>query len=80
LSLFDAFACDGDTKAQSRGFAGPHRRDYGDREVAWSVQVAQLRQQLDDGTLLILYDTGDIRTTIVPTERVPDELKNDIDV
>jgi hypothetical protein len=30
--------------------------------------------------LLILYDTGDIRTTIVPTERVPDELKNDIDV
>jgi hypothetical protein len=30
--------------------------------------------------LLILYDAGDIRTTIVPTERVPDELKNDIDV
>jgi len=33
--------------------------------------------RLDDGTLLILYDAGDIRTTIVPTERVPDELKND---
>jgi hypothetical protein len=27
--------------------------------------------------LLILYDTGDIRTTIVPAERVPDELEND---
>jgi hypothetical protein len=42
--------------------------------------VPQLRQQLDDGTLLILHDTADIRTRIVPTERVPDELKNDIDV
>jgi len=50
--------------------------DYGEREIPVPLKVEQLRHQLDLGTSLILYDTNDSRTTIVPSERLPPELKD----
>ena len=52
--------------------------DYGEREMALQGKVAQVRQQLDHGISVIVYDGQDGSITIVPKDRLPDLLKTDV--
>jgi uncharacterized protein len=46
--------------------------DYGAQEVPLDTKVVQVRQQLDAGTAVIVYDEDTESCTIQPTNQLPD--------
>ena len=46
--------------------------DYGTHEVSLATKVVQVRQQLDAGTAVIVYDEDTESCTIQPTNQLPD--------
>jgi uncharacterized protein len=46
--------------------------DYGVQDVALAAKVWQVRQQLDAGTAVIVYDEETASCTIQPTHQLPD--------
>jgi uncharacterized protein len=44
--------------------------DYGTHEVLLETKVVQVRQQLDEGTAVIVYDEATDSCTIQPTNQV----------
>jgi uncharacterized protein YheU (UPF0270 family) len=44
--------------------------DYGTHEVSLETKVGQVRQQLDEGTAVIVYDEATDSCTIQPTNQV----------
>jgi uncharacterized protein len=44
--------------------------DYGTHEVSLATKVVQVRQQLDEGTAVIVYDEATDSCTIQPTNQV----------
>ena len=47
--------------------------DYGAQEVPLATKVMQVRQQLDDGTAVIVYDEATESCTILPTPQRTDD-------
>ena len=47
--------------------------DYGAQDVSLATKVWQVRQQLDAGTAVIVYDEGTESCTIQPTHQLPDD-------
>jgi uncharacterized protein YheU (UPF0270 family) len=47
--------------------------DDGTQDVALATKVRQVRQQLDAGTAVIVYDEGTESCTIQPTHQLPDD-------
>ena len=48
--------------------------DYGIQDVSLASKVLQVRQQLDAGTAVIVYDEGTESCTIQPTHQLSDHL------
>jgi uncharacterized protein YheU (UPF0270 family) len=48
--------------------------DYGTQDVSLATKVLQVRQQLDAGTAVILYDKDTESCTIQPSHQLPDHL------
>jgi uncharacterized protein len=48
--------------------------DYGTQDVSLATTVWQVRQQLDAGTAVVVYDEGTESCTIQPTHQVSDHL------
>jgi uncharacterized protein YheU (UPF0270 family) len=48
--------------------------DYGTQDVSLATKVLQVRQQLDAGTAVILYDEDTESCTIQPSHQLPDYL------
>jgi uncharacterized protein YheU (UPF0270 family) len=48
--------------------------DYGIQDVSLATKVWQVRQQLDAGTAVIVYDEGTESCTIQPTNQLSDHL------
>ena len=48
--------------------------DYGTQDVSLATKVWQVRQQLDAGTAVIVYDEDTASCTIQPTHQLPDHL------
>ena len=48
--------------------------DYGAQDVALATKVLQVRQQLDAGTAVIVYDESTESCTIQPTNQLSDHL------
>ena len=48
--------------------------DYGTQDVSLATKVWQVRQQLDAGTAVLVYDEGTESCTIQPTHQVSDHL------
>ena len=48
--------------------------DYGAQEVSLATKVLQVRQQLDAGTAIIIYDESTESCTIQLTNQLPDHL------
>ena len=48
--------------------------DYGTQDVSLATKVWQVRQQLDAGTVVLVYDEGTESCTIQPTHQVSDHL------
>jgi uncharacterized protein len=46
--------------------------DYGTQDVSLATKVWQVRQQLDTGTAVIVYDEETASCTIQPTHQLPD--------
>jgi len=46
--------------------------DYGVHDVSLTTKVAQVRQQLDQGTAVLVYDEDTESVTIQPTNHIPD--------
>jgi uncharacterized protein YheU (UPF0270 family) len=46
--------------------------DYGAQEVSLATKVMQVRQQLDDGTAVLVYDEATASCTILPAHQLPD--------
>jgi hypothetical protein len=46
--------------------------DYGTQDVTLAIKVWQVRQQLDAGTAVIVYDADTESCTIQPTHELPD--------
>jgi uncharacterized protein YheU (UPF0270 family) len=47
--------------------------DYGAQDVPLATKIRQVRQQLDDGTAVIVYDEATASCTILPTHQLPDD-------
>ena len=47
--------------------------DYGAQDVPLATKIMQVRQQLDDGTAVIVYDEATASCTILPTHQLPDD-------
>jgi uncharacterized protein len=47
--------------------------DYGAQEVPLATKVLQVRQQLDDGTAVLVYDEASESCTILPTHQLSDD-------
>jgi uncharacterized protein YheU (UPF0270 family) len=47
--------------------------DYGEREVPLETKVSQIRRQLDNGILVIVYDEAEQSCTTMLSEHVPKE-------
>jgi len=47
--------------------------DYGAQEVALATKVVQVRQQLDEGTAVLVYDEETESCTIQPTHQLPNQ-------
>jgi uncharacterized protein len=45
--------------------------DYGAQEVSFETKVMQVQQQLDEGTVVIVYDEDTDSCTIQPTHQLP---------
>ena len=48
--------------------------DYGTQDVSLATKVWQVRQQLDAGTVVIVYDEDTESCTIQPTNQLSDHL------
>ena len=48
--------------------------DYGTQDVSLATKVVQVRQQLDVGTAVIVYDEDSESCTIQPTNQLSDHL------
>ena len=48
--------------------------DYGTQDVSLATKVVQVRQQLDAGTAIIVYDEDTESCTIQPANQVSDHL------
>ena len=48
--------------------------DYGTQDVSLATKVLQVRQQLDAGTVVIVYDEDTESCTIQPTNQLSDHL------
>ena len=48
--------------------------DYGVQDVSLATKVLQVRQQLDAGTAVIVYDEDTDSCTIQPANEIPDNL------
>ena len=48
--------------------------DYGVQDVSLATKIWQVRQQLDSGTAVIVYDKDTETYTIQPTHQLPDHL------
>ncbi len=48
--------------------------DYGEIETALAVKVAQVKRQLDQGVLVIFFNSEDDSIAIVPKEHLPPDL------
>jgi len=46
--------------------------DYGTQDVSLATKVWQVRQQLDAGTAVLVYDENTESCTIQPTNEIPD--------
>jgi uncharacterized protein YheU (UPF0270 family) len=46
--------------------------DYGTQDVSLAIKVLQVRQQLDAGTAVIVYDADTESCTIQPTHQLPE--------
>ena len=46
--------------------------DYGAEDIPLATKVVQVRQQLDEGTAVLVYDEDTESCTILPTNQVPD--------
>ena len=46
--------------------------DYGTQDVSLATKVWQVRQQLDAGTAVLVYDADTESCTIQPTNELPD--------
>jgi uncharacterized protein len=47
--------------------------DYGTQEVPLATKIMQVRQQLDDGTAVLVYDEATESCTILPTHQLADD-------
>ena len=47
--------------------------DYGAQEVSLETKVLQVRQQLDEGTAVLVYDEETESCTIQPTHQLPNQ-------
>jgi uncharacterized protein YheU (UPF0270 family) len=47
--------------------------DYGDRIYSLADKVAQVRRQLDQGSVVIVYDPHTESAHIMPSDAVPDD-------
>jgi uncharacterized protein len=47
--------------------------DYGVQDVPLVTKIRQVRQQLDDGTAVLVYDEETASCTILPAHQLPDE-------
>ena len=52
------------------GYVTREGSDYGAQEVSLETKVLQVRQQLDEGTAVIVYDEATDSCTIQPTNQV----------
>jgi uncharacterized protein len=48
--------------------------DYGTQDVSLATKVWQVRQQLDAGTAVVVYDEGTERCTMQPTNQLSEHL------
>jgi uncharacterized protein YheU (UPF0270 family) len=48
--------------------------DYGTQDVSLATKVLQVRQQLDAGTAVLVYDEDTESCTIQPTQQLPDHI------
>ena len=53
-------------------FVTRERTDYGAQEVPLTTKVFQVRQQLDAGTVVLVYDEATESCTIQPTHQLSD--------
>jgi uncharacterized protein len=49
--------------------------DYGIQDVSLATKILQVRQQLDAGTAVIVYDEDAESCTIQPTNQLSDDLR-----
>ena len=54
-------------------FVSREGTDYGAQDVPLATKVMQVRQQLDDGTAVLVYDEATASCTILPAYQLPDE-------
>ena len=47
--------------------------DYGEHDIPLATKVLQVRQQLDAGTAVLVYDEDTESCTIQPIHQLPDE-------
>jgi uncharacterized protein len=47
--------------------------DYGAQDVLLAIKVMQVRQQLDDGTAVLVYDEDNESCTILPAHQLSDD-------
>ena len=52
---------------------GREGTDYGTQDVSLATKVLQVRQQLETGTAVLVYDEDTESCTIQPTHQLPDE-------
>jgi uncharacterized protein YheU (UPF0270 family) len=50
------------------------KADYGAQDVSLVTKVVQVRQQLDAGTAVVVYDEGTESYTIQPTHQLSEHL------
>jgi hypothetical protein len=50
-------------------------KDYGIQDVSLATKILQVRQQLDAGTAVLVYDEDTERCTIQPTHQLSDDLR-----
>ena len=50
-------------------------KDYGIQDVSLATKILQVRQQLDAGTAVLVYDEDTESCTIQPTNQLSDDLR-----
>ena len=46
-------------------FVSREATDYGEKEIPWDIKLNRVRQKLEDGSAILLYDDETETTTIV---------------